>query len=350
MLTRPSDTSRLEEYEGALDGQWIAARLYVLLGGVWAHPRLRRGTDPSRAGSRALQDILVAVGRPSGVGAASYVAVIHGQRILPPFGRRLVCSLTVFGASTVKGEAAMAVTTVAKVSVSVWLPTGAHAMLGAVAAGEGVSLPVLARRAAARAVASVDGRVGMVSPAAEVVGELRAAGYELNRLLPALGAVTTAVQEQAVAMRVERALERVAAAAVGLRLHPSRDVPKVPPASVGEAGRRWRLVRVTVDPDTARCWELAARAAGFRSTANWVRDALAGTHNLVVARPPLPVTVEARAVIGRVLGLLAQTDVAIAARPRLGSMLGGPAERANARLWAGLQSLLDHGGHPQARW
>ena len=36
MLTRPSDTSRLEEYEGALDGQWIAARLYVLLGGVWA--------------------------------------------------------------------------------------------------------------------------------------------------------------------------------------------------------------------------------------------------------------------------------------------------------------------------
>lgn len=245
----------------------------------------------------------------------------------------------------------MAVTAIAKASVSVWLPTGAHAVLGAVAAGEGVSLPVLARRAAARAVASVNGRVGMVSPTAEAVGELRAAGHELNRLLPALVAVTTAVQEQAVAMRVERALKRIAAAAVGLRLSPSRDSPKVaPPASVGGAGRRWRLVRVTVDPDTARCWELAARAAGFRSTANWVRDALAGTHNLAVARPPLPVTVEARAVIGRVLGLLAQTDAAIAARPHLGPMLGGSTEHADAGLWAGLQSLLKHGGHPQARW
>ena len=42
----------------------------------------------------------------------------------------------------------------------------------------------------------------------------------------------------------------------------------------GAAG--WRLVRVTTDPTTERVWTAAAEAAGFRSVANWVRDALAG--------------------------------------------------------------------------
>lgn len=348
MLTAGSDTPAIRRTEEAPSERCFArARGVGSYMAVWAHPRVRRGTAPGRAEAESVSEL----GPPSGVGAASYVAVIHRQRILPPCGRRLMCSLTVFGAPMAKGEAAMTVTTLARVSVSVWLPTAAHAVLGAVAADEGVSLPVLARRAAACAVASVDGRVRMPSPAVEVVAELRAAGHDLNRLLPALGAVTTVVQERAVTERVRMALERIANASVGVQLHPSSDAAKVVQLSdIDAPGRRWRLVRVTTDPGIARCWELAAGAAGFRSTANWVRDALAGTHNLAVARPPMPVTVQARAVIGRVLGLLAQTAAVIAARPYLGPVLGGPAEQADAGLWAGLQSLLDHGGQPQARW
>ena len=241
------------------------------------------------------------------------------------------------------------VTALARVSVSVWLPTDAHTELSAVAAVEGVSLPVLARRAAARAVASVDGRVRMCAPAAEVVGELRAAGYELNRLLPALATSTTEVQERAVAARVRIALERIASASGELQLASSCEALTVVRSGASASRKRWRLVRVTTDPDTALCWESAARAAGFRSTANWVRDALAGVHGLSVSRPPIPATVEARSVAGRVLGLLAQTDAAIAIRPALGRMLRGSAADCEAALWSGLVSLLDHGGHPRAR-
>lgn len=77
-------------------------------------------------------------------------------------------------------------TTVQRVSVWVWLPSAAHAELTAVAAGEGVSLPVLARRAAVRGVSAADGGVSMPAPTGKAVEELPAAGYEVNRLLPAL--------------------------------------------------------------------------------------------------------------------------------------------------------------------
>ena len=62
----------------------------------------------------------------------------------------------------------------------------------------------------------------------------------------------------------------------------------------------WRLVRVTVEPGSVEVWSAAARAAGFRSVANWVRDALAGLYGVAVARPPAPATIDARAVAGRV--------------------------------------------------
>jgi hypothetical protein len=250
-----------------------------------------------------------------------------------------------------KGQRRVTIATVQKVSVSVWLLSAAHAELVVVAAGEGVSLPVLARRAAARAVTAADGRVEIPAPTVEAVAELRAAGYEVNRLLPALDAATTRVQEAAIAARLGVVLQRVAAASDGVRVHPSHIAAKSMGGSdIGETKReRWRLVRVTTDPDTAKGWTQAAEAAGFRSPANWVRDALAGAHGLAVARPPTAVTIEARAVAGRVLGLLAQTDTALATRPHLGRVLDERVEAAETALWAGLQSLLTHGGQPRAR-
>lgn len=246
-------------------------------------------------------------------------------------------------------------TTVQRVSVWVWLPAPAHAELARIAATEGVSSAVVARRAAARAVAAVDGRVSMPAPMVNAVEELRAAGYEVNRLLPALDGAVTGAQEAAIAARLGAAVERVAAASGGVRLRPSRG--GATPVrldgvddTVGGVGReRWRLVRVITDPDTAACWTQAAAAAGFRSTANWVRDALAGTHGLAVPRPPAAVTIEARAVAGRVLGLLAQTTTALAIRPHLGGVLGGPIEAAEDALWTALHSLLTQGGQPTAR-
>lgn len=242
-------------------------------------------------------------------------------------------------------------TTVQRANVWVWLPTPAHGQLVAVAAGEGVSLPVLARRAAARAVTAADGRISLPAPTVEAVAELRAAGYEVNRLLPALDGSTTGAQEAAIAVRLEVALERVTAASGGVRLHPSRDAAKpLHRRDVDGVGReRWRLVRVTTDPNTATCWARAAEAAGFRSPANWVRDALAGAHGLAVPRPPLAVTIEARAVAGRVLGLLTQTTTALAVRSHLGGVLDEPLEAAETALWTSLQSLLLHGGQPRAR-
>jgi hypothetical protein len=289
---------------------------------------------------------------PSGVGAASYVAVQHRHHILPPFGRRLVCFRTAFGSTTrAKGEVLVTMTMVQKTSVWVWLPVAAHHQLVVVAAGERVSSAVLARRAAARAVAAGDGRVAMPAPTVESVEKLRAAGYELNRLLPALDGAVTRAQEAAIATRLGMAVTRVAAASDGVRLSPSRDaVTPVRCDEVDGVGReRWRLVRVTTDPDTAQHWTLAAEAAGFRSTANWVRDALAGAHGLAVARPPAAVTIEARAVSGRVLGLLAQTATALAVRPHLGGVLRERLETAETALWTALQSLLTHGGQPRAR-
>ena len=51
---------------------------------------------------------------------------------------------------------------------------------------------------------------------------------------------------------------------------------------------------MTVEPATVQVWSAAAEAAGFRSVANWVRDALAGLYGVAVARPPAPVTIDAR--------------------------------------------------------
>ncbi len=56
---------------------------------------------------------------------------------------------------------------------------------------------------------------------------------------------------------------------------------------------------------------MAAGAAGFRSVANWVRDALAGLYGLAVPRPPTPATIDARTVAGRLLGLVAQAETAV---------------------------------------
>lgn len=242
-------------------------------------------------------------------------------------------------------------TTARKASVWVWVQAAAHAELVAVAATEGVSLAVVARRAAAHAVTTSDGRVSMPAPTREAVAELRAAGYEVNRFLPALGAAITGVQEAAIATRVGVAWERVAAASEGMRLQSPRASATPVPRDRADvaAGERWRLVRVTTDPDTAQQWALAATAAGFRSPANWVRDALAGAHGLAVPRPPAAVTIDARAVTGRVLGLLAQTTTALAIRPHLGCVLDKPLEAAETALWTALQSLLDHGGQPTAR-
>ncbi len=347
MLASGSDTRCPRTGVRAVDAAKKSTR-WVSNADVSAHPRVRRSTAPSRG---PMAGNITRCGAPSGVGAASYVAVQHRQPILPPCGRRLVCSCTAFGSGETKGEVLVTIATVQRTSVWVWLPTPAHGQLTAVAATEGVSLPVLARRAAAHAVAAENGRVGMPAPTVEAVEELRAAGYEMNRLLPALGAANTRAQEEAIATRVGVTLERVAAASDKVRVQPSRDgVKAVRLDDVGGVGReRWRLIRVTTDPDNATCWATAAEAAGFRSPANWVRDALAGMHGLAVPRPPAAVTIEARAVAGRVLGLLAQTNTVLAVRPHLGDVLGVRVETAETALWTSLQSLVAQGGQPRAR-
>ena len=80
---------------------------------------------------------------------------------------------------------------------------------------EGVSLAVLARRAAAAAVEAAGGRVAMPAPAAVAVEELRAAGHALNRLLPAMSTASTDAQRGAIAARITAALDRITVAAAG---------------------------------------------------------------------------------------------------------------------------------------
>ncbi len=237
--------------------------------------------------------------------------------------------------------------TLARVSVSVWLPPAAHAALAGIAAVEGVSLPVLARRGAAAAVEAAGGRVGLPAPSVDTVEELRAAGHSLNRLLPAVGTASADAQRGAIAARIAAALDRVTVAAGGVRLTaPARAGTRGVGVAVGWGG--WRLVRVTADPGAVQLWSVAAEAAGFRSVANWVRDALAGAHGLDVARPPAPVTIDARAVVGRVLGLVAQTETVLADWPA-GGVLDGRVEAAADALFAALHSLIAYGGDPKAR-
>jgi len=240
-----------------------------------------------------------------------------------------------------------------RVSVSVWLPAAAHAVLATVAASEGVSLAVLARRAAALAVDGAGGRVLMAAPSVDGVDELRVAGYGLNRLLPAAGGVLTAAQCGVLAGRLVAVLERITCAAAGVRM--TAPAGRGGAASSGSAaggrvaggGDGWRLVRVTTDPDTHELWVVAARVAGFRSVANWVRDGLAGCYGLGVARPPSAVTVDARQVCGRVLGLIAQTEALD--WPHNGGVLGRRVEAAGGAVWAVLESLIVYGGDPKAR-
>ena len=245
--------------------------------------------------------------------------------------------------------------TLTRASVSVWLPSAAHAALAGIAAREGVSLAVLARRAAAYAVGADGGRVAMPAPTGETVEELRAAGYGLNRLLPAFSEAATAAQRAAITARIGAALDRIAAAAARVCLSPSsaRLARPVADGDGGGGGRGrgegWRLVRVTTDPQTVRLWEGATKAAGFRSVANWIRDALAGLYGVAVARPPTPVTIDARQVAGRVAGLIAQTQIAVADWPISVPGLDRRVEAAGDALWAALESLVGYGGDPKAR-
>lgn len=238
--------------------------------------------------------------------------------------------------------------TVARVSVSVWLPAPVHAHLASVAAADGVSLPVLARRAAAAGVEAPGGRVGVAAPAVEAVEDLRAAGYGLNRLLPAADAAAGVAAQAAIGDRMAAVLDRITAAADGVRCDP-------PARGVVGADReglaaRWRLVRVTVDPAVVEMWKLVAQVAGFRSVANWVRDALAGAYGLDVARPPAPAVIDARAVAGRVLGLVAQAETTLSGWPTAAG--GGCEQRIAAAadaLYAALHALVAYGGDPKAR-
>ncbi|ASW93253.1 hypothetical protein CKJ54_24695 (plasmid) [Mycobacterium marseillense] len=234
-------------------------------------------------------------------------------------------------------------------SVSVWLPRVAHTQLVEAADAEGVSLAVLARRAAASAMATDDGRLGMPAPSGEAVDALRTAGYALNQILPAWTATATRAQDTALTARTAAVMDRITHAASGIRL-----LPRASP-TLGAAGQpsdpgRWRLVRVTTDAHTAQWWAQAGTAAGFRSSANWVRDALAGAHGLAVARPPTPATIAARAVSGRVLGLLAQSEAVADERPAASGVdLRRRIDAAAVAIWAGLESLLAYGGDPKAR-
>jgi len=234
--------------------------------------------------------------------------------------------------------------TLVRASVSVWLPAAAHTELARIAVAEGVSLPVLARRAAAAAVESAGGRVAMPAPSAAVVEELRSAGYGLNRLLPAASAASSAAARAAIAEHIAAALDRIIAAATRVRIRAPAGAGGVIPISVDRGG--WRLVRVTADAHSIAVW--SAAAAGFGSVANWVRDALAGAHGLDLPRPPAPATIDARTVAGRVLGLVAQTETAVAGWPA-GGVLDGRIEAVAAALYVALGSLVACGGDPKAR-
>ncbi|SIN21267.1 hypothetical protein [Mycobacteroides abscessus] len=239
-----------------------------------------------------------------------------------------------------------------RVSVSVWLPVAAHAQLRARA--QGVSLPVLARQAAVAGVGAAYGRVAMPGPADATLMQLRAVGYRLNGLVAALNealAVGASVAQcRALAARIAPLLGEVAQAALAIRL-PTPRYPRNQPAleSDTDDGAGWKLVRVTTDPDTAARWTQAAAVAGFRSVANWIRDCLAGVHQLPIARPPMLATIEARTVVGRIGGLVAQVQLAADEIAVVDRVCGPPAETAGAVLSGVLDSLLVYGGDIKAR-
>ena len=174
----------------------------------------------------------------------------------------------------------------------------------------------------------------MPAPPAEAVEELRAAGHALNRLLPAMSTASTDAQRGR-----DRGADRRPRWTALLPRRPGVRLT-APPAGAGAA---WLLVGMgggwcgsLSSRPPSQVWSMAARAAGFRSVANWVRDALAGLYGLAVARPPAPVTIDARAVAGRVLGLVAQTETAVADWPPAECSIGAsrrPATRC-MRRWS----------------
>lgn len=243
-----------------------------------------------------------------------------------------------------------------RVSVSVWLPLSAHEQLRMRA--QGVSLPVLARQAAAVGVAALGGRVAMPGPAEASVAELRAVGYRLNGLVAALNEALTSgasvAQYRGLAARIAPLLGQVAEVAADVQLHPPvhrRHGPMSEPGHDADSddGPGWKLVRVTTDPATAARWQQVAQVSGFRSVANWVRDCLSGVYGLAIPRPPALATMEARSVVGRVSGLVAQVQLAADQIAVVDRVCSGPAESAGTVLAAALDSLVSYGGDVKAR-
>lgn len=249
-----------------------------------------------------------------------------------------------------------------RMSVSVWLPLAAHTQLehwrGSGEADGAGSLAMLVRAAGAAAVAAPGGRVNLAAPDAAAVDQLRTSGYRLNGLVAALneglGGVTgvagpraTVAWHRAVAARIAPVLGEVIDAAAAVRLRPLKNRPEDGQMMAGE--QPWKLVRVTTDPGTVARWELAAKAAGFRSVANWLRDGLAGVHQLPIARPPALATIDARSVVGRVSGLIAQVQLAADEIAVIDRVCGPVAERAGEALAMSLDSLVVYGGDVKAR-
>lgn len=236
-----------------------------------------------------------------------------------------------------------------RVSVSVWLPVSAHEQLRERA--QGASLPVLARSSAAVGVAAPGGRVAMTAPDGAVVERLRAAGYRLNGLVAALNeglaGTATIAQYRALAARIVPLLEEVADIADAVQLRPPLHRSLV--GSDNGDGWGWKMVRVTTDPDTQARWQRVTQVSGFRSVANWVRDAIAGVHGLAIPRPPALATMEARSVVGRVTGLVAQVQLAADQVAVVDRVCGGRAESAGTFLAVALDSLVSYGGDVKAR-
>lgn len=243
-----------------------------------------------------------------------------------------------------------------RVSVSVWLPAAAHTQLRGhtAAATVSASLPVLARRAAAAAVSAPGGRVGIAAPDDVAVEALRDSGYRLNGLVAALNEQLSAprgsgtgAQYRALAVRIAPAVDEVARAAVEVRLAPGGHRHTGP--EMASDGQQWKLVRVTTDPGTLTRWEQTAAVAGFRSVANWIRDSMAGVYPLPIARPPALATIQARTLVGRIGGLIAQVQLAADQIAVIDRLCSGVAETASTVLAEVLESLVTYGGDIKAR-
>jgi hypothetical protein len=186
----------------------------------------------------------------------------------------------------------------------------------------------------------------MGAPDPKAVAGRSAAGDGLHRLLPAADAAAHTAAQTPIVGQIAAICDRITVAASGVRLNPSThnmnndDHPAPAP--------EWKLVRVTADAVTIQTWKTTAAEVGFKSVANWVRDALAGTHGLNLPRPPTPATTEARTVTGHVLGLIAQAETTVSDWPTSG-VLDEPITCAADALYTALHHLITHGGDPSAR-